>query len=113
MKKVIKISFLIIAAIVFCNIAQAQQKASDKSFATVLNEVKQKQANRNKMLQQMRQTTPANGSQNNTAIEISNTNAGGATMPQQTTTQAGTNQQTTNNGSSNQSAKIPLRPKKQ
>jgi hypothetical protein len=111
MRKVIKINFLIIAAIVFCNIAQAQQKASDKSFTTVLSEVKQKQAMRNKMLQQMRQTLPTNTSQNNnTDIKPSNTNPGTATQ-QNTIPGSGTKQQATNNQPLNQPVKIPARSK--
>src|SRR6266487_5314536 len=107
MKKMININILIIAAIVFYNIAQAQQKASDKSFTTVLSEVKQKQAMRNKMLQQMRQTLPTNTSQNsNTDIKPSNTNPGTATQ-QNTIPGAGANQQATSNQPLNQPVKTP------
>jgi len=109
MKTMIKINFLIIASIAFCNIAQAQQKASDKSFTTILSEVKQKQATRNKMLQQMRQTLPTNASQNNnTDIKPSNTNP--ATASQQNTIPgSGTNQQAANNQPLNQPVKMPAR----
>jgi hypothetical protein len=109
MKILIKINFLLITAIVFCNIAQAQQKASDKSFTTVLNEVKQKQAMRNKMLQQMNQTIPVNTSQtNNTDIKPSNISGEEATTTPRATTPAGTN-----NKPSNQPVKLPQRSKKQ
>jgi hypothetical protein len=114
MKKLIKINFLVITAIVFCNIAQAQEKASDKSFNTVLNEVKQKQAIRNKMIQQMRQTTPINTSQNNnTDSQPASSTAVGAATTQQTTNSPKTNQQGTNNKPSNQPAKLSVRSKKQ
>ncbi len=107
----IKINILIIAAIVFYNIVQAQQKASDKSFTTVLSEVKQKQAIRNKMLQQMRQTLPTNTSQNsNTDIKPANTNPGTATQ-ENSIPGAGANQQVTNKQPLNQPAKMPARSK--
>src|SRR6266487_6729380 len=109
MKKMININILIIAAIVFYNIAQAQQKASDKSFTTVLSEVKQKQAIRNKMLQQMRQTLPTNTSQNNNT-DINPTNPGTAAQ-QNTIPGSGTNQQATNNQPLNQPLKMPARSK--
>jgi hypothetical protein len=112
MKTLIKINFLLITAIVFCNLAQAQQKASDKSFNTVLNEVKQRQAMRNKMLLQVRQTTPNNNSQiNNTDIKPNAVKAGGTTK-QTTTSGEGANQQAANSQPSNQPVKIQ-RPKKQ
>jgi hypothetical protein len=108
MKTLIKINFLLITAIVFCNIAHGQQKASDKSYNTILNEVRQKQAMRNKMLQQMKQSTPTNTSQNNnTDIKPSNTSLVGVATTQQTTTSSGTSQQGTNNKPSNQPAKLP------
>jgi len=73
MKNLIKINLLVIGAIIFCNTIHAQQRASDKPFSTVLSEIKQQQAMRNKMLQQVRQTTPAgNGLQNNTYIQPAN-----------------------------------------
>ena len=65
MKSVIKVSSLLITAIIFCNAVNAQRRASDKPFTAVLSEIKQHQAERNQMLQQMRQTTPVNSASQN------------------------------------------------
>jgi len=76
MKNLIKISFLIVAAIISSNDTHAQRRASDKPFTTVLSEVKQHQAMRNKMLQQMRPPAPlpaANSTNNTTPREAAST----------------------------------------
>jgi len=100
MKNLIKINLLIVTAIILCNIAQGQQRASDKSFNTVLNEVKQRQMMRSKMLQQMKQTTAGNTAQNNnTDTKLSNASPNGATTVQSTPSRGATNQ-----GSKNQPA---------
>ena len=114
MKTLIKINFLVITAIAGCNIAQGQQKASDKSFNSLLMEAKQRQAMRNKMLQQMKQTTPDKTSQNNsTDNKPSNTGIVRTTSTQQTAIPGeGTNQQAINNQPSNQPVKVQ-RSKKQ
>jgi hypothetical protein len=64
MKKFIKINFLFLAiAMFFAATSQAQQqKPSERSFAAEINKVKEKQAERNKMIAKMQQTvntTPA------------------------------------------------------
>jgi hypothetical protein len=61
MKKKIKISFLTGIVMLFCfATVYCQQRPSQRSFTSVMNEAKQKQAARNKMLQQIRQTTASN-----------------------------------------------------
>ena len=63
MKKIIQISFLIEIIMLFCfATSYCQQRPAQKSFASVMNEVKQKQAARNKMLQQINQTTASTNS---------------------------------------------------
>jgi len=114
MKKLIKINFLlIIAAVLFCNIASAQQKASDKSYATVVNEVKQKQAMRNKMLQQVQKSTPVNTVTPNNNKPEQPVNINGAVPVQQTTSVPIEPKQTTTNKPLNQPAKLPVRSKNQ
>lgn len=96
--------------VVLCNVINAQRTASDKSFNTVLNEIRQHQAMRNKMLQQVRQTTPAgNGLQNNTYIQPAN-NTTPSEKQSSTTTQG--NQQGVNTKPLNKPA-IQPRLKKQ
>jgi hypothetical protein len=112
MKNLIKINLLVVTGIILCNIAQGQQRASDKSFNSVLNEVKQKQAMRNKMLQQIKQTTAVNTSQNNTTdAKPSNAGTNGTTTGQSTTGEQGANPHASNNQSATKPLKSPLRSK--
>ena len=61
MRKMMQISFLTGIVILFClTTGYCQQRPSQRSFISVMNEVKQKEASRNKMLQQIRQTTASN-----------------------------------------------------
>jgi hypothetical protein len=114
MKNLIKISLLIMTGVVFCNAINAQGRASDKSFTTVLNEIKQHQAMRNKMLQQMRQATPANNaSQNNVNIQAANTTTATTTAQPSVTAKEGTSQQGANNRPLNKTVIQPARVKKQ
>ena len=93
MKKLTKISFLVVVAIIFCRSLHAQQRASDKSVATIMNEIKQRQALRNRMLPQMRQPAPSNSiSQINTSTQTGN-NAAGMNTTKHITTGDGTSQQ--------------------
>jgi hypothetical protein len=102
MKKNIKINFLFLAvAILFAAISQAQQqKPSERSFATELNKVKEKQAARNTMIAKMQQTvntTPATIGQ--PALNEQATNSTGQATIKST---AAANQQT--NSSVNQTS---------
>src|SRR4030095_4451977 len=97
MKNLLKISLLIMAVFVFCNAINAQGRASDKPFSTVLNEIKQHQAMRNKMLQQMHQTTQANNaSQNNISIQAANTTTETTTAQPSVNAKEGISKQGTN-----------------
>jgi hypothetical protein len=84
MKNLIKTGSLIMA-IIFCSVAQAQKKASDKSYAEVVNEVKQKQAMRNRMLYQMRQTTLPGAVSQNDIQQTQQSNSSAEIATQQTT----------------------------
>lgn len=106
MKNLIKISFLVIIPVIFCNAVHAQRRASDKPFTTVLSEIKQHQAMRNQMLQQMRQATPVNSTSQNTiapqAANVTNT-----TMVKQNAAAGATSQQGSNNKPLNKVVKQP------
>jgi hypothetical protein len=116
MKKIIQINFLLLVTVIaFCKISGAQQKASDKSYATLVKEVKEKQDMQNKMLQ-MRKPTPANTvSQNdNRPVQPVNINTAGTTTTQKITpAQEGTSPQGTNSKPLNQQGKLPVKPKRQ
>jgi len=61
MKKMIQISFLTGIVVSFCfTTGYSQQRPSQRSFTSVMNEVNQKRAAHDKMLQQMKQTKPSN-----------------------------------------------------
>src|SRR5215831_7408747 len=61
MKRIIQISFLtVIVTLFFFATGYSQQRPSQRSFASILNEVNQQRAARDKMLQQMKQTIPPN-----------------------------------------------------
>jgi hypothetical protein len=95
MKNLIKINFLLIATITFCGSVHAQKRASDKSFTTVLNEVKQQQAMRSKMLQQRRQSIPVdNGAQSNVSIQPTSSSANLVPTNQSTATTGAARQMT-------------------
>jgi len=98
-------------AVVFCNVINAQRTASDKSFNTALNEIRQHQAMRSKTLQQVGQTTPAgSGLQNNSYIQPANNTTPSEKQTSTTTTQG--NQQGINTKPLNKPA-IQPRLKKQ
>jgi len=61
MKKIIQISFLSGIVMLFCSArGYSQQRPSQRSFTSIINEVKQERAARERMLQHMRLTTPPN-----------------------------------------------------
>src|SRR5262245_27541149 len=61
MKKIIQISFLTGIVILFCFASgYSQQRPSQRSYASVMNEVNQKRAAHDKMIQQMKQANPSN-----------------------------------------------------
>lgn len=70
MKKIILINFFtLLFTMVFATIIHGQQRPSQRSFASVMNQVKQKQLARDKMLQQIKQATPSNNAAQN-VIEL-------------------------------------------
>ena len=108
MKNFIQINFVLLVAVVVANNVQAQQKASDKSYNSMLMEVKQRQAIRNKMILQMRQSAPSNSLQTGNAIQT-NTATSSGVLPQ--TSSQGKNLESTNNQSANNPAKPPIKSK--
>ena len=99
MKKMIQISFLTGIVMLFSFMTgYSQQRPSQRSFTSVMNEVNQKRAAHDKMLQQMKQTKPSNivllsaGTQSQPA-------PGGTVAPtaaQKSLSSPGTNQQPAN-----------------
>ena len=70
MKKIILANFFtLLITMVFATIIHGQQRPSQRSFASVMNQVTQKQLARDKMLQQIKQATPLNNAAPN-AIEL-------------------------------------------
>lgn len=61
MKRIIQLNCLIALTTVLLSVTtHAQQKPSQRSFSSVVDEIKEKQAARAKMIQQIKQTTPPN-----------------------------------------------------
>ena len=111
MKKIIQINFLIFPIItLFAMSSYGQQKPSERSFTTVMNEVKQKQAARAKMLQQIRQTTSQ--SQNVQGQPV-NTNTGAATILRSGQPAQKASVQPPNSKAVIQQSKFPTKPKKE
>ena len=63
----------------FATIVHGQQRPSQRSFASVMNQVKQKQIARDKMLQQIKLATPSNNASQNGNIQLQ-PNASGSTQ---------------------------------
>jgi hypothetical protein len=61
---------LMLMTMAFATIAHGQQRPSQRSFASVMNQVKQKQIARDKMLQQIKQATPSNNASQNGNIQL-------------------------------------------
>jgi len=71
MNKIILINFLaVLMTMGLATIAHGQQRPSQRSFASVMNQVKQKQIARDKMLQQIKQATPSNNASQNGNIQL-------------------------------------------
>lgn len=95
--------------------ANSQQRPSQRSFASVMNEIKQKQAAHDKMIQQIKQNTPSNGVSQNGNIQLqpaSNAARQGATQ-QSTQNSQRTNQQPINNKPINQQSPSSSKIKKE
>lgn len=60
---------MLLITMAFATIIHGQQRPSQRSFASVMSQVKQKQLARDKMLQQVKQATPSNNVAQN-AIEL-------------------------------------------
>src|SRR5215831_4200556 len=113
MKKVFKINFVVILLTVFfVNVSHSQQKASDKSWQTITNETKQKRAERDQRMQQIKLSTPSNKISKNTNTQLPSVKNGG---------QGTTNSQQTivpqkapiiNRNNPSQPAKLPTQGKK-
>ncbi len=94
-----QISFLTGIVILFCfATGYSQQRASERSFTSVMNEVNQKRATHDKMIQQMKQTRSSN-----VVLPSPNTqnqpSSGGTVVPaaaQKSLSSPGTNQQPAN-----------------
>ena len=109
MKKMIQISFLTGIVTLFCiATGYSQQRPSQRSYTSVMNEVKQKRAAHDKMIQQMKQTRPSNiilPSASTQSQPVSGTIAA-PTTPQNSLSSPGTNQQPATKQINSQ----PLRP---
>jgi translation initiation factor 1 (eIF-1/SUI1) len=81
MKKIIPINFFaLLMTMVFATIVHGQQRPSQRPFVSVMNQVKQKQIERQKMLQQMKQATPSNNASQNGSIQLQ-PGTGSSTQP--------------------------------
>jgi hypothetical protein len=99
MKRIIQISFLTgIVMLFFFATGYSQQRPSQRSFTSIMNEVKQERAARDKMLQHIKQTTPQNIVLPSASIQ-SQSATNGIVVPtaaQKSLSSPGTNQQPTN-----------------
>src|SRR5262245_6835587 len=112
MKKVILVNFFALAMVAFVTNSFGQQRPSQRSFTSVMNEVKQKQAARNKMIQQIKQATPANTVSNaNTQVAPSPTATPSAQLPAQNSPQP--TQQPLNNKQRSVQPKSIIKPNKE
>jgi hypothetical protein len=84
MKKIMTTNLLVLSMILAFVSAQSQQKASQRPVSSVMNEIKQQQAMRAKMLQQIRLATPSNNASQNGNIQLQ---PGTASAPQAATQQ--------------------------
>ena len=105
MKKIILInSFALLIAMAFAAIAHGQQRPSQRSFASVMNQVKQKQLARDKMLQQVKLATSSDNASQNGNIQLQS-NTGSSTQEaaaQRSESIPKTNQQSVINKQANQ-----------
>jgi hypothetical protein len=71
MKKIILINFFpLLITMAFAAIVHGQQRPSQRSFASVMTQVKQKQTEREKMLQQIKLATPSNNTSQNGNVQF-------------------------------------------
>ena len=92
MKKIILINFFtLLMTMVFFTTAYGQQRPSQRSFTSVMNQVNQKQIARDKMIQQIKQTTPSNSG--NIQLQPSTSNSTQQAAAQQRSQLPRTNQQ--------------------
>ena len=112
MKRIIQISFLTgIVMLLFFATGHSQQRPSQRSFASIMNEVNKERAARDKMLQHMKQTTPPNIVLPSASIQsqpaMSSTVV--PTSAQKSLSSPGTNQQPANNQTKPQLEATPTR----
>ena len=102
MKKIILINFFaLLMAMVFFTTAYGQQRPSQRSFTSVMNQVNQKQIARDKMIQQIKQTTHSNSG--NIQLQPSTSNSTQqAAAQQRSQSMPRTNQQSVINKQANQ-----------
>ena len=102
MKKIILINFFtLLMTMVFFTTAYGQQRPSQRSFTSVMNQVNQKQIARDKMIQQIKQTTPSNSG--NIQLQPSTSNSTQqAAAQQRSQSMPRTNQQSVINKQANQ-----------
>jgi len=82
MKKIILINVLtLLITMTFATIVHGQQRPSQRSFASVMNQVKQKQIERDKMLQQIKQATPSTNASQNGNIQLQSSSANSTQQP--------------------------------
>jgi hypothetical protein len=96
MKKII----LFVLTLAFITTGYSQQRPSQRSFASVMNQVKQKQIARDKMVQQVKQTTPSNAGR--IQLQANTTSTDQAATQQQPQAMPRTNQQQLMNKQANQ-----------
>jgi hypothetical protein len=99
MKKMLQINLLVFLMVSVSSVSSyAQQKPSERSFTSVVSEIKQKQAMQNKTLQQVKRTTPATSSQNtNMQRQAASGNTGERIVPHPTERLEGTTVQQISN----------------
>ena len=116
MKKKIQINSLVLLMTSACFVTSyGQQRPSERSFTSIMNEIQQKQIMRNKMLQQMKQTAPVKAisdNQNAPAASV-NTKVGTPTSQQPVQRAETTNTQPTNRKTVSQQPNLTIKPKKE
>jgi hypothetical protein len=96
MKTILKINSLVAFMLAASFSAQSQQKPSQRSFTSVVNEIKQQRAMHDKMISQIKQATPSNTASQSGNFQIQSANVGN-TAPLSPQNSQATNQQPINN----------------
>ena len=112
MKKIFQMNcLLLLMVVVFFATSHAQQKPSERSFASVVNQIKQKQATHNQMLRQVKQATPATtlSTSENIQTQQPGTSTSGTTTDQKLQPEERTKQQLFNNKSLNRRPALILK----